>query len=132
MVKKILVIDDSYNASLPSMKAGIKHAINLKNLLGKNRVVIALGDMLELGTKSAQIHEEVLEFASNLKIDFAILVGSNMALACKNIDLKAVIFANSNLASKEISGLLENDDILYIKGSRHKNGKFNQKCLVIF
>jgi UDP-N-acetylmuramoyl-tripeptide--D-alanyl-D-alanine ligase len=116
--KKILIIDDSYNASLPSMKAGISHALNLKNLLHKNRVVVALGDMLELGEKSAQIHTEVLEFASNLKIDFAILVGENMKKAAQNFDLNFVNFENSSLAASKIANLVEDGDILYIKGSR--------------
>lgn len=117
--RDITIIDDSYNASLLSMKAGLNHANNLKNMLHKKRVVAALGDMLELGEKSAEIHEEVLQFARDVKIDFAILVGQNMKAAAKKLPENSYrAFENSLEAQKEIKNILSDGDILYLKGSR--------------
>lgn len=117
--KNLTIIDDTYNASMPSMKSGISHAVNLKNLLHKNRVVIALGDMKELGENSAAIHEEVLQFASDKKVDSIIIVGSEMNSAAKKVlKNKFIAFENSLFCADEIKNLLADGDILYIKGSR--------------
>jgi UDP-N-acetylmuramoyl-tripeptide--D-alanyl-D-alanine ligase len=117
--KNITIIDDSYNASLTSMQAGLTHAINLKNLLHKNRVIAALGDMLELGDKSDQIHSQALQFAEEIKIDFAILVGEKMKKAAENLAANSYsYFENSLMAEKEMNNILADGDILYLKGSR--------------
>lgn len=44
------------------MQAGIADAKNYQKLLQNQRLVLALGDMLELGEKSLQLHCEVLDF----------------------------------------------------------------------
>ena len=117
--KRVTIIDDSYNASVLSMHAGLEHAISLKNALNKNRVVAALGDMLELGNKSSELHEEVVGYIQKLKIDFAILVGEKMTLAAKKLDKNiCTVFPDSQTASLGIASLLKDGDILYIKGSR--------------
>lgn len=117
--KKIIIIDDSYNASLPSMKAGIEHGVKLKSALNKNRVIVALGDMLELGEKSLELHEEITNYLKELEIDFSILVGDKISLATKRLNNNTYkIFPNSESASLEIKDLLQDGDILYVKGSR--------------
>ncbi len=117
--KEITIIDDSYNASLPSIKAGLENALELKKALGKKRVFAALGDMLELGEKSVELHEEVTNYLDALHIDFAVLVGSNMTLAAEKLPKNSYkTFSNSTTASLEIQSLLDDGDILYVKGSR--------------
>jgi UDP-N-acetylmuramoyl-tripeptide--D-alanyl-D-alanine ligase len=117
--KTITIIDDSYNASVPSVKAGLEYASELRSALGKNRVVAALGDMLELGDKSAQLHKEAINFLKKMQIGFAILVGSEMTKASQGtLDRSCVTFADSSAAALEIKNLLEDGDILYVKGSR--------------
>lgn len=117
--KNITIIDDSYNASLPSMIAGINHALNLKKSLNKKRVILALGDMLELGEKSVEIHNKIVNHIKTHQIDFAILVGSNMAKSAEILPKNSYkSFLNSSLAANELENLLQDGDILYIKGSR--------------
>lgn len=117
--KKITIIDDSYNASLPSIKAGLDNALELKKALGKKRVFAALGDMLELGEKSVELHEEVTNYLNALHIDFTALVGLNMTLAAEKLPKNSYkTFSNSVAASLEIQSLLNDGDILYVKGSR--------------
>lgn len=117
--KKITIIDDTYNASVPSIKAGLENALELKKALGKKRVVATLGDMLELGEKSVELHEEVANYLKALHIDFAALVGKNMALATDKLAKNSYkTFPDSIAASLEIQNLLSDEDILYIKGSR--------------
>lgn len=117
--KNITIIDDSYNASVPSIKAGLEYLIELKNALGKKRVIAALGDMLELGEKSVELHEEVANYLAALHIDFAILVGKNMTEAAIKLPKNSYqTFPDSNAAGLEIQELLRDGDILYVKGSR--------------
>ncbi len=131
--KIITIIDDTYNASLPSIKAGIDNALELKKALKKKRLVVALGDMLELGEKSVELHEKVTNYLAALHIDFAILVGSNMTLAANKLAQHSYkTFLNSTTASLEIENLLNDEDILYVKGSRGMKmekiiEKFNQQ-----
>ncbi|MBM5782433.1 MAG: UDP-N-acetylmuramoyl-tripeptide--D-alanyl-D-alanine ligase [Pelagibacterales bacterium] len=117
--KKIVLIDDTYNASVLSMKSGIDHALTLKNSLNKKRVIAALGEMLELGEKSLELHEEVTNYLRKLGVDFSILVGKNMTKAAEKLEKNFYkTFDNSSDAALEIKNFLEDGDILYIKGSR--------------
>ena len=121
--KKISIIDDTYNASTASMKAGITDAKNYQQLLQNNRLVLALGDMLELGEKSDDLHQEVLDFALQQKPDLLILVGNNFAKAVANYftrlqNINFIVYSNSNLVACSIFGLLHNNDFIYVKGSR--------------
>jgi UDP-N-acetylmuramoyl-tripeptide--D-alanyl-D-alanine ligase len=116
--KTVTIIDDSYNASVLSMKAGLEHASSLKKALNKNRVVAALGDMLELGKKSSDLHAEVINYLQDFKIDFAILVGDQMTLSANKLNKNIYkTFPNSETASDAIENLLQDGDILYVKGS---------------
>ncbi len=115
----VAIIDESYNASLLSMRAGLEYAVGQKKFLGKKRVVAALGDMLELGEKSSEIHEKTVNFLSEFGIDFAVLVGEKMSAAAKNLPKNSYqIFPDSSNASLAIKDLVRDGDILYIKGSR--------------
>jgi UDP-N-acetylmuramoyl-tripeptide--D-alanyl-D-alanine ligase len=117
--KHLTIIDDTYNASLLSMKAGIEHASNLKKILQKKRVVCALGDMLELGDKSTELHFKVANYLKEYSIDYTILVGPKMKEASANLDAKTFSsFDNSILASENFADLLQDGDVLYLKGSR--------------
>lgn len=116
--KTITIIDDSYNASVLSMRAGFEYATELKNALGKKRVIAAIGDMLELGEKSVELHNEIAKYLNELKIDFVVAVGQRMAEMTKNLSNPYQVFSDSISASLEIQNLVQDGDILYVKGSR--------------
>ncbi len=67
---KIKVINDSYNASYDSMKAGLEY---LSKINAKRKIAV-LGDMLELGDFSKELHEKVGEEVYKNKIDILITV----------------------------------------------------------
>ena len=54
---KYKIILDAYNANPSSMKASITSFINNK----KNKGVVILGDMFELGKYSKEAHQEILD-----------------------------------------------------------------------
>lgn len=117
--KNLTIIDDSYNASVLSIKSGLEYAVELKSALNKKRVLVALGDMLELGEKSVELHEEVTNYLAQLHINFAVLVGQNMIESAKKLPKNSYkTFPDSSAASLEIQDFLEDGDIVYVKGSR--------------
>jgi UDP-N-acetylmuramoyl-tripeptide--D-alanyl-D-alanine ligase len=82
-------------------------------------MICALGDMLELGEKSLEIHCEVLDFVKEKNFDQIILVGKQMHLANQDKKLKnSINYLDSTLASVEFAEILNDGDIVYLKGSR--------------
>ena len=67
----VTVIDDAYNASPVSMKAGLSV---LAEMEGTKRIAV-LADMLELGEKSAEYHAEVGAYLAKLPIETVFLYG---------------------------------------------------------
>lgn len=65
------VLDDAYNANPTSMRA----AIDVISGLPGRRVCI-LGDMRELGSASARLHEEVGRYAAESGVDLILCVGA--------------------------------------------------------
>lgn len=64
------IIDDCYNANPASMKASLDVLS-----CADTRTVAVLGDMFELGPKSAQMHREVGAHAARIGIDVLICIG---------------------------------------------------------
>ncbi len=123
--KGTLIINDCYNANYDSMKAALAYLGNLSN----TRKIAVLGDMLELGDYSKELHEKVgLEVNKN-NIDVLITVGEN----AKNIgeiaksSVKELYICESNNQVKEIlKEILQENDAILVKAS---NGmKFSEIC----
>jgi UDP-N-acetylmuramoyl-tripeptide--D-alanyl-D-alanine ligase len=75
--------------------------------------------MLELGEKSLEIHEEVLNFVKEKNFDQVILVGKQMNQVNQNIKLKSSKnYPDSISASLDFESVLNDGDIVYFKGSR--------------
>lgn len=112
----IKVIDGTYNANLDSMKASIDVLAQYPN-----RKIAILGDMLELGDYEQALHEEVGQYVVEKCIDEILCVGNASlytiqrakALGCYNI----YHFNNNQLLNDYLDELLENDDVVLVKGS---------------
>ena len=117
------IINDYYNANYDSMKSAIEY---LKNIEGKRKIAV-LGDMLELGEYSKELHEKVgLEVAKN-KIDILITVGKeaeNIARVAKNNGIEHVYtFDNNKDATEKLKKIIAVDDVALIKASNSMNFK---------
>lgn len=69
--KGVKIINDCYNANFDSMKASIEALARM----GNKRKIAILGDMLELGEYSKEMHEKVGSVAAINKVDILITVG---------------------------------------------------------
>ncbi|MDA3802675.1 MAG: UDP-N-acetylmuramoyl-tripeptide--D-alanyl-D-alanine ligase [Patescibacteria group bacterium] len=117
------IIDDSYNSSPESCKLALEvfNKIKIDNESFKYAV---LGDILELGDMSIEIHREIGKYINNLDIDFLVLVGkeseyigeeaNRRGFAKKNI----FSFENSSQAGLFIQDRIRPGDVMLFKGSR--------------
>jgi len=115
----IHIINDSYNASLDSMKSSLQI---LKNSKGKRKIAV-LGSMLELGDYSKKLHEEIGQSVVENNIDILITVGDDAKyIASKAHELNMntnniYTFNNNNDAINKLKTILESDDTVLIKAS---------------
>ncbi len=114
----IKVLDDTYNASPESMKAGIAALLSVEGL----RKVAILGDMFGLGDESERYHREVGSFIGESRLDLLITVG-NYAKYIKEAALpqmqgRAFYFETKDEFLKEMDVIVQKGDVILVKGSR--------------
>jgi UDP-N-acetylmuramyl pentapeptide synthase len=116
----IHLVDDTYNANPDSMVA----AIETLALMHRNRRTIAvLGDMLELGPQSADLHREVGRAAGDARLD-RLYVAGNFAAAVADgaMDRQMTadrIFCGTKAAIiEQLNHELQAGDLILVKGSR--------------
>ena len=68
----VTVIDDSYNASPVSMKAGLEVLASVK---GEGRRIAVLADMKELGLEAVRFHEKIGAYIGEHPLDMVLLLG---------------------------------------------------------
>ena len=115
------IINDSYNANPASMLAALE-ALAVSKTSGRR--IAVLGDMLELGEKSAELHQEVGRKIPQLKIDLLITVGDQAEhLARGAVKNGMPAGAIRSLEDKKRAGqyllsLIKPGDTVLLKGSR--------------
>lgn len=112
-----MIINDSYNASFESMKASLEYLASVN----KKRKIAVLGDMLELGEFSKNLHEKVGEEVVKNKIDVLISCGENaeniVKIAEKNGVKTVYYLKNINEIADLLKSILTPDDAVLIKAS---------------
>ncbi len=116
----LIAVDDTYNASPDSMKAGILSVI--EQFPGK-KVNLLLGGMLELGDESAKMHEEIGHFLANHPVNHLVTVGADANFIGQgfNASIKnpreIKHFATVEEAVKSSANVLDGAEVLFVKGS---------------
>ena len=113
----IKIINDAYNSSYDSLKASIEYL----NKVSGNRKIAVLGDMLELGDYSKELHEKVADVLYENKVDILITVGkyvSYMADKAIELGLKEVYKCmNNQEAIDKVKILKKGGDVILVKAS---------------
>ncbi len=118
---ELCVLDDSYNSNPDSASAAVRV---LSGLHGHARRVLVLGDMLELGDQSANLHRAIGREAGRADLDLLITVGAesrqSAAGACKAGMSSDSVLSFDDVASLEleIKDLVRAGDVVLVKGSR--------------
>ena len=115
----VRVIDDTYNASPDSMKAGLSV---LAATAGSRRVAI-LGDMYELGDDSESWHRQVGEAAAEKGIDLVVAIGENAKAIAEGAKVKkgageVVHFAEKAEFIESLNTYIKKGDVVLVKASR--------------
>ena len=116
--KNFKLIDESYNASPLSMASAIKNVtLYERNKNGKK--LVFLGDMLELGKQSKKLHISLSTIINKSDIDKVFVYGKNIKETFNFLseNKKGKIFYNLEEAHKHLSQIIQNNDLLMIKGS---------------
>ncbi len=116
----ITIIDDSYNANLASVTAGLQFLSELKKQHNNSRSIAIIGDMLELGGESENQHKLIAKYIQEFAIDKVILAGELTKHTASELKTDKILgqFKNSQDLAKNINSLIKENDILLIKGSR--------------
>jgi UDP-N-acetylmuramoyl-tripeptide--D-alanyl-D-alanine ligase len=113
--RAFLLIDDSYNASPPSMRAAF--AV-LATVPAKRRIAI-LGDMLELGPDAAAMHEGLGASLEDARIDRVYCCGPNMKRLFDRLPaaMRGAHAADSAALEKIVLAAIADGDAAVVKGS---------------
>ncbi len=113
--KKYTIIDDTYNASLDSVKNSLGL---LSKILG--RKVFIFADILEADGFTKEIHEDVAESIIENKIDVTICVGNQSKYTYEKLktnNIETYYFENNNDLINNLNSILKEKDTILIKGS---------------
>ena len=119
-----LLLDDTYNSNPRSVAAALEAAgelaVRRRTEHPDARLVIALGDMLELGGFAARAHDEMVRAADRAGAAQLFLVGPEAGAAAARVGPRTATetFADSAAAAAAITGTLAPGDVLLVKGSR--------------
>ena len=113
------IIDDAYNASPDSMKAGLKI---LSDYQDTGRKIAVLSDMLELGPDSPDYHKEVGKYLGSTKVTDLYITGTlskeyEKAALKANPILKTQWFGSNEELIIYLKKYLNKHDVILIKGS---------------
>ncbi len=116
-----MIIDDTYNSSPLACESALNTLEEIK--LKKGRKVAVLGDMLELGRHTVEMHKKMGEVAKE-KADILVTVGPRAisikegALQAGMNEKKVFEFSNSLEAGEFLKNFVKIGDIVLIKGSQ--------------
>lgn len=118
-IKHSLVIDDTYNASPLAVEEALE---TLKSLKAKRRIAV-LGDMLELGKFTLEVHESMGKLVAD-GIDLLFTVGTRGKIIAESAiksglsNKKVFSFNNIYEAGMQIQQKIQKGDLILIKGSQ--------------
>jgi len=118
--KNIKLIDDSYNSNPAALMGVLKELVHLPS----RRKVAVLGDMLELGEKEVEYHIQAGKQVAKWGWDILMTVGPlglhlvDGALSSGMQPDQIFSFKDSDEAAEEIWPLIQEGDLVLVKGSR--------------
>ena len=108
----ITLIDDSYNANPDSVKCGIDSLMKMPG-----RHVCILGDMLELGEGSGEMHFDVGRYAGERGAELVLTSGPLSRETCRGAGERGRHFATREELIAALPGLIQKGDRVLVKAS---------------
>lgn len=117
---EIFLVDDSYNANPASMRAAL---VTISRLKERGRGIAVLGDMLELGESSPELHEQIGRLAA-ASVDRLCLLGEMAEAVARGaraggLPAASIVVAKSHgEIVDDVLRFLTTGDCILVKGSR--------------
>ncbi len=116
----VLYLYDCYNANPASVKAALESLVGLNS---SRRTIAVLGDMLELGPKEAQFHQEIGRDAAKLHVTHLIACGAfghNMSEGAQKVHgpTQVSVVRDAMEAGALLKTIVKRGDAVLIKASR--------------
>ena len=109
------VLNDAYNANPASMRASL---LLVQDLGGERRLVLVLGSMLELGSRSAAFHEEIAQAALAVNPYLVVAVGEFATAFPSSTEVRVLSATDADAAASLLQPHLNGNEFVLLKGSR--------------
>ena len=121
--KKTFIIDDSYNANPDSMNSALTNFQNMKNKFKNYEIILIIGDMLELGDSSNELHFKLIPKIKKLKPNILITLGAYTSKICKELSssINCYPYLSIDKLLIDMKKHLRPTQIILIKGSHGTN-----------
>lgn len=118
----ITLVDDTYNSNPFSLKAAIDSVKEMA--AGGKRVIVGLGEMMELGDETISAHIEAGCLVAELGVSYFLAIGEHaqeMAKGAMERGLppdRAIVVNSHKEMGKKIKDVMKDGDLILLKGSR--------------
>lgn len=115
----IKVLDDSYNANPLSFEASIRAFEKIH----KNKSILVIGDMLELGAKSDSLHRRIAKIVKDASFNKVLYIGNYASVIKYELspNIEFIEFSNTSTISNYLKETVKSGDAILIKGSNAIN-----------
>ena len=117
-----ILVDDTYNANPSSLRAAVE---SLKALaMDRGKLIVGLGDMLELGDETVPAHLEAGGMVTELGASYFVAMGEHARRMIEGAvskgfpQEKALVAATYWEMAERIKEVMEKGDLIFLKGSR--------------
>ncbi len=116
----IRLVDDTYNANPGSMVAAIE---TLASMCGRRRTIAVLGDMLELGPQSADLHRDIGRAAGDARLNRLYIAGHFATAVAdgamdRQMETDRIFCGTKTEIIEQLNNDLQAGDLILVKGSR--------------
>mgnify|MGYP001177553629 FL=1 len=114
-----IVIDDSYNANPSSMQMALKTYYRSKSQFPNLKSIIIIGDMLELGKHSKEMHQNLVPIINKIQPSLLITVGIETKQIITNlkINLKCFSYLEVEKLIIDLPKIIQPNQYILLKGS---------------
>jgi UDP-N-acetylmuramyl pentapeptide synthase len=114
-----IIIDDSYNATPSSMQMALKNYFRSKLQFPNLKSIIIIGDMLELGKYSEEMHQNLVPIINKIQPNLLITVGIETKKIITNlkINLKYCSYLEVEKLIIDLPKIIQPNQYILLKGS---------------
>jgi UDP-N-acetylmuramoyl-tripeptide--D-alanyl-D-alanine ligase len=122
LAEGITLVDDTYNANPQSLKAALQSVKALIN--GRSRIIVGLGEMLELGDATVSAHEDAGRWIAELGTYYFVAMGEHAHVMTRGAEQAGMSKMHTEVVKthagmvKKIEEKMKAGDLVFLKGSR--------------